>query len=326
MSLALKPEAPERPRSPSALWALAAYVHREVSGHGWLALWRKFTLWCGVLWRWAPHREMVRVMSAPGTQMARAAFPRLEYRYTLPYLSLHFGRAARYDMLKTHYSLVNQRLVPAFMQTVVDGGLCLWRSEAEGQALQVRLKGLCLQTRHSEGELTLEFNVDGVGVYNLSFALIRSVSVQPTEPVLAGRSEYAAYVGRVQGVPGQYELIRHVTKSCGEVAPPDMLMAAAAGLLAALGIDTMVGVDKESSISHETIRRSGTTFEYAAFWTRYQAAFLEGGHALITLPFVEKPITDIPSRHRKRTLFKRELKKGLADQVQQVVQTYLVRR
>lgn len=61
------------------------------------------------------RREVVRVLSGPSTQVVRAAFPRLAYRYTLPCLPLHFGRAARYDMLKTHCSLVNQRLVPAFM-------------------------------------------------------------------------------------------------------------------------------------------------------------------------------------------------------------------
>lgn len=125
--------------------------------------------------------------------------------------------------------------------------------------------GLCLQTRHREGEPSLEFNVDGVGVCNLSFALIRSASVQAGKPALMCRSQYAAYVGRVQGAPGRYALIRHATKRCGPVAPADMLMAAAAGLLAALGIDTLTGVDQESSISHETIRRSGTTFDCAAF-------------------------------------------------------------
>jgi uncharacterized protein VirK/YbjX len=307
------------------LTSLSAYVQREWSERGPGGLWHVFVLYCGVLCRWSAHRDMVRVMSGPSTQAVRDAFPRLEYRYTLPYLSLHFQRKERYEMLKAHYALVNQMLTPDFARQVLADTLRVWQTEVDGHALSVVFKGHCLRTRHREGELTLAFTMDGVTLYELSFSLIRAASVKGVPKAWHNSTEHVAYLGRVQGAPGQYELIRQATKLCGEVAPPDLLMTAMAGLASALGINTLVGVDNESSISHENIRGAGTSFDYAEFWGRYNAVVADNGHAVIRLPYLEKPIAAIASRHRKRTLLKREYKKALADQSHQVLAGFLIK-
>jgi uncharacterized protein VirK/YbjX len=299
-----------------------AYVRRELTQRGVSGLLRVVGRFLGVAFRYPAHRAIVRVINGPSTRAVCEAFPRLAYRYTLPYLSLHFDRDMRYDMLRTHYALVNEALSPAFVAKVLAGALCVWHKQADGHALAVHVKGPCAVTRHREGEMTLAFQLDGEVLYELSFAFVRAAALLPGQ----ARSTHAIYVGRVQGLPGQYERIRQVTKVCGEVAPPDVLMAGLAGLARALGIQHIVGVDNHNNISHETIRRSRTSFEYAELWGRYNARFIEGGHAVMDLPFAEKPITDIAARHRKRTLLKREFKKGLADQVQAAMRPYLLQR
>jgi uncharacterized protein VirK/YbjX len=303
--------------------ALVAYVQREWAERGPMGLWRACMRYGGVLRRWPAHRALVRVMSGPSTRAVRDAYPRLEYRYTLPYLSLHFQRRQRYEMLRAHYALVNARFTPEFARQVLAGTLCLWSQSLQGREASIVFKGHCLQTRHREGELTLAMLMDGVSLYELSFSFIQMASIADTDSAAGRSSAYVAYVGRVQGAAGQYERIRLATKCCGEVAPPDLLMSALAGLLAAMGIHTVVGVDNDSSISHETIRSAETNFDYSAFWARYGAVLAEGRHAVMQAPFADKPIAAIASRHRKRTLLKREFKQALSAQAQQVLAAYL---
>lgn len=305
---------------------LLAYVDRELRERGLKGLWLALLRLGGVVLRLPEHRRLMRVLSHPASRDVAAYFPRLAYRYTLPYLSMQFGRDQRYDMLSAHYTVLNQRFTPSFMPCVLAGAVHVWRANLDGCELTVSLKGPCLRTRHREGELTLVMQVDDVAVFEMSFAFVPAASVSAGGLLPGGQSELAIYVGRVQGLPGQYERIRQATKLCGEVAPPDVLMAGLVGLARALGIQHVVGVDNDSNISHETIRRSRTSFEYVEFWGRYNARFIEGGHAVMALPFAEKPIADVAARHRKRTLLKREFKKSLADQVHAAMGPYLLQR
>jgi len=305
---------------------LLAHVGRELRERGVNGLWQASLRLGGVLLRLPEHLRLVRVLSHPASQSAAAYFPRLAYRYTLPYLSMHFGRDQRYDMLLAHYRVLNQRFTPSFMPCVLAGAAQVWRTNMDAHELTVSFKGPCLRTRHREGELTLVMQIDGIAVFEMSFAFVPASSVSGDASRPGAQPDLAIYVGRVQGLPGQYERIRQATKVCGEVAPPDLLMAALAGLARALGIRHIAGGNNDNNISHETIRRSSTSFEYVEFWGRYNARFIEGGHAVMDLPFAEKPITDIAARHRKRTLLKREFKKSLADQVQAAMSPYLLKR
>ncbi|MES2090776.1 MAG: hypothetical protein V4532_12470, partial [Pseudomonadota bacterium] len=54
-------------------------------------------------------------------------------------------------------------------------------------------------------------------------------------------------------------------------------------------------------------------FNYSDFWTRQHAIKSDGGHYIFNLPVLDKPITEIKSNHRRRTLLKRELRKSISD-------------
>jgi uncharacterized protein VirK/YbjX len=312
-----------------ALWRLPsqlfAYVRRELSERGLAGLFRTVVLFAGVLRHWPQHRALISVLKGAATRPVWDAYPRLEYRYTLPYLSLRFERQARYDMLKAHYAVINAYFKPSFSRDVLSESLCLWHGHAHEVDLAIFLKGHCLKTRHREGELTLVFKMDHISLYELSFTFIRMASMAGVNVPDLAPSDYVAYVGRVQGAPGQYERIRQATKACGEVAPPDMLMAALAGLAAVLDVRALLGGSEEDNISRETILRSETTFAYADFWARYSAKASDQGHAVMLLPFEEKPIVAIASRHRGRTLRKRELKQAVATQSAQAIPVYLIK-
>lgn len=170
--------------------------------------------------------------------------------------------------------------------------------------------GPCL---HREGDLTLIFKMDGVPLYKLAFSIIDfsllHLSVKPG----FNPSGQAVYVGQVQGVPGDFESIRKSTKVCLDVTPPDLLMAALFGVASALRINVVAGVDSESNLSFHRMMKFNVDFNYSDFWARQHAIKSEGGHYIFNLPVFDKPIAEIKSNHRRRTLLKRELRKSISD-------------
>lgn len=272
---------------------------------------------CGVLLTWRQHQSLVGVIDQPRTRAVRAAFPRVQYRYTLPYLATSLDWAERRAALKSHYAFVNQVLAVDFCSRVLGDKLEIWRHEVDGEALSVSVQGLCPVTRHREGELTLCFKLAGVPIYKLSFSIVRLAGLNLAGVDASGRAAHALYIGRVQGVSGAMDAIRQATTLLGDIAPQDLLMSVLTGLAGALRIDTLIGVSDDTCVSHDTIAQSGSSFCYGDFWTRYAGQVLEGGHHLMSLPMTERPIGEIAAKHRKRTQRKRDFKRQVATACEQ---------
>jgi uncharacterized protein VirK/YbjX len=266
----------------------------------------------GVFLSYVSHQKVVAVLDAPQSRLFAGGYPRLAYRYTLPYLSTGFSWGTRRELLQTHYAFVNERLGGEFAARVVRGNMVVWSATLEGQKVAVSVDGLCPVTRHREGELTLRFELNGTPLYFLSFSIVRESTLRHAVGAQAGKSPHVFYVGRVQGAPGEMSAIREATSLLGQVAPPDVLMAALAGMADAMGVQTLVGVGSDISISSHTIKDSRSQFDYAQFWSRFGGRGLPGGHTCMTLPIEERLIEEIPSKHRKRTLTKRAFKAQVA--------------
>lgn len=232
---------------------------------------------CGVLLTWPQHQSLVSAIDQPRTRAVRVAFPRVQYRYTLPYLATSLGWKARRAALKSHYDFVNQVFAADFYSRVLGDKLEIWRHEVGGEALSVSVQGLCPVTRHREGELTLCFKLAGVPIYKLSFSIVCLAGLNLAGVDASGRAAHALYIGRVQGVSGAMDAIRQATTLLGDIAPQDLLMSVLTGLAGALRIDTLIGVSDDTCVSHDTIAQSGSSFCYSDFWARYAGQDLEGG-------------------------------------------------
>lgn len=311
--------------APRAAAAPGAWGHLRAkwTEQGWAGLLSGVVRLGGVLLTWRQHLALLSAIDQPGTRVVRAAFPRMAYRYTLPYLSTSLNWQARWSAMRTHYTFVNQAFREEFCKWVLDDAVEVWREESGGHILSVSMQGLCPVTRHREGELTLCFKVDGAAIYKLSFSIVGLADLSVHGERTHERSIHALYVGRVQGVSGAMESIRQATTLLGDVAPQDVLMAVLSGLAAALHIDTVLGVSDGTCVSRDTIAQSGSSFCYGQFWARYGGQVLEGGHHLISLPVAEKPLSEIAAKHRKRTQRKRELKRQVAAVSQQAFQAVL---
>lgn len=266
-----------------------------------------------IAWHYGDHQRLLKVLKAEHTQGILRQVPRTAYRYTLPYLSSNFERATRLELLMAHYRFMNDRLGARFCEAIVDRTLTLWFSEQQEHVFSIHGSGPCAVSGHREGELTFTLKMDGADLYKLSFSIVPA-SVLPSPPASASSGPgHALYIGRVQGVPGNFERIRLATKACHDIAPPDMLMAAVAGMAGALGIEVIAGVGIEHSISSECIQQSSMSFDYTEFWDRHHGSKTAEGHHLMALPFPEKPIQAIAAKHRRRTLTKREFKREITE-------------
>lgn len=291
-----------------------ALIKGKFKEHGISGLASGLSRFVGVMLTWRQHQALVETIDQPQTRAIRARFPRVQYRYTLPYLSTSLDWHERWSALKSHYEFVNQTFCADFSQRVLDDRLEIWREEREGQNLSVHIQGLCPVTRHREGELTLCFKMGGMPIYKMSFSFVRwsDLGLARISGVLPG--DLALYVGRVQGVSGTMTAIRAATALLGDVAPQDLLMSVLSGLAQALGVNQVIGVSDETCVSCDTIALSDSSFSYLHFWSRYNAQQLTGGHNLVSLPVAEKPLSEISAKHRKRTQRKRDFKRQVAAQ------------
>ena len=263
----------------------------------------------GVLCTWRQHQVLVAVVDQPRIRVMREAFPRLTYRYTLPYLSTSLAWVERRLALLSHYEFVNKVFDAQFCGRVLSDSLEIWHHEVEGEHFAVSVQGLCPVTLHREGELTLCFKMGGVSLYKMSFSIVALAVLSRTALLsTSSGSAHALYVGRVQGLTGALESIRRATVLLGDIAPQDLLMSVLVGLAGALNITSLIGVSDAKCVSRESIARSGSCFCYDQFWTRYGSQVVDGAHHLISLPAVERPIGDIAAKHRKRTQRKRDFK------------------
>jgi len=298
--------------APSRMGRIVAVVRQKFADRGVSGLTDGFMRLCGVALTWGRHRELVRVIESPATRIVSQTYDRVPYRYTLPYLCTSLDWHERWAALKSHYAFVAAALVPTFSKQVLDDAVEVWREEAASHVFSISIQGLCLVTRHREGELTLCFKADGEPIYKLSFSFVELAALGLPQSASRGCSQHVIYVGRVQGSAGAMNRIRQATVELGDIAPADLLMSVLFGMAQSLNINTVIGVTDEGCVSQASIAKSGSSFSYAMFWDRFGGRAVRGDHTLIKLPMQEKPIEEIAAKHRKRTLRKRDYKTAVA--------------
>jgi len=171
---------------------------------------------------------------------------------------------------------------------------------------------------HHEGDLQLEFQADLVPLYHLSFTIAPGYLV-------GSEAAQVILIARVQGVVGKFDAIRHGTKTCLDVAPPHLLMAAVQGVSDALNIDIIAGIRNKEQLTaniKDRRRSRNVCFDYDAFWRTYSGAEGEKFY-LIPVPIPDKPLELINSIHRRRTRLKRQFKSEVTADSKAALRTLL---
>jgi len=167
-----------------------------------------------------------------------------------------------------------------------------------------------------QGELSLNFEVNGKMVFVLSFTIVPGWVVQ-------SESEDVALISRMQGVRGCRDDIKLTTKALHDIAPQTLLIAALCGVAEAFGVNTMAGISATLHPDWELCNGKAVHEQaYDEFEQAYDEFFSELGAAkgptnfyLSQLPPPGKPMTLIKRGHKTRTRIKRAFKRDIAQRV-----------
>jgi uncharacterized protein VirK/YbjX len=161
-----------------------------------------------------------------------------------------------------------------------------------------------------EGELSLNFEVNGRVVFILSFTIIPGC-------VVKSEAQEVVLVSRLQVVKGCYDEIQRATRTLYDVAPPALLLAALCGVAEAFGIKAMAGITGTMKPEFHFYEGEAAHIQqaYDGFFTELGATKGRADFYLGPLPPQEKPISSIKQGHKIRTRKKRAFKRDITQRV-----------
>lgn len=161
-----------------------------------------------------------------------------------------------------------------------------------------------------EGELSLNFEVNGRVVFVLSFTIIPGC-------VVKSEAEEVILVSRLQGVKGCYDEIQRATRTLYDVAPPALLFAALCGVAEAFEIKAMAGITGTMKPEFHFYEGEAANIQqaYDGFFAELGATKGPAEFYLAPIPPQEKPMSSIKQGHKIRTRKKRAFKRELTQRV-----------
>ena len=231
-------------------------------------------------------------------------YPGYSLKYYLgDYLARSFTKEARREIFKFHHQYLLKRIVDSFYEQILESESVLWHEIIDGNEFAISLS---FSPAHNvEGDLTLIFKQNNCSLYKISFTIIPGHSIDHL-------ADQVLLIGRIQGAKQQAHVIRNATKTCHDIAPPYLLIAAAESIASALAIDAIGSVsDKEQPGKFGPVAQE-CLFNYDAFWETLGARKTGTGFYVISVPFPQKPLAQMESSHRRRARRKRQRKNKIA--------------
>lgn len=253
------------------------------------------------------------------TQVHDDVFHHLSHRN---YLAKGLSLRQRVRCVLTHYRFEDATFDAAYKHAVYrDGGLVLWRHEADGGRVEVRL-GMA-QRLNAEGDLTLSLLADGKCVHRLSFSWVDERFAGTAE---LGGPGMLPFIARNQGprtgALDAVDAFRHAFPGNSPLVttPGFFCFAALQGIAQALGMGQVMAVKSAWHCAYDPSDEKHFANAYDGFWRILGGRELPGRAWHITLPFYMKPLAEMPSKHRKRAVVRREQWRAIAESACQALQ------
>jgi uncharacterized protein VirK/YbjX len=236
-------------------------------------------------------------------------FHHLSHRH---YLARGLSLRQRVRCVLAHYGFEEAMFDAAYKRAIYrDGGLTLWRHESaddsaddsadEGWRFEIRLE--MAPRLSAEGDLTIAMRAIGGGgescLHRLSFSWVDGGFAgidAPIVPFIArnqgrGADAAAAFAAFGQAFPNN--------------APGFFCFAALQGIAQALGLRQVAAVKaaRQSAWTPADARHFANAYD--GFWETLGGVPMAQLAYRIALPFHLKPLTEMPSRHRKRAALRR---------------------
>jgi uncharacterized protein VirK/YbjX len=266
-----------------------------------------------IVWRMArqiPEQSRVlRVLSRPAYRQLMKVNPRFPLKYLgLDYLARGLTVKQQAESFIHHYRRLSDLLPEELLAQILLEDFLLDEIREGDDRFTVRM-GLS-RPWDDEGELSLNFEVNGELVFVLSFTIVPGW-------VVHSEAQEVILISRLQGVKGSYDEIRRATRAMCDVAPPALLFAALCGVAEAFGIQAMAGITAAMKPEFHFYEGEAAHIHqaYDGFFTELGAAKGLAGFYLAPMPPQEKPMTSIKQGHKIRTRNKRALKRQLARRI-----------
>lgn len=241
---------------------------------------------------------------------------RLPFKYlSSSYLALGLSARDRLQAAHHHYAFLNDHVRSNALAKLHDEGVRLWDAVPGDIELAIEL-GFPLSFDHpgrkedQEGDLLLVLVAGGRPCFAIGFTVV-PLSLAG----IGGAAESALFIGRVQGVCRDADLMRRVTRSLGDISPRDLLWSALEGIASALRIDHALGVSNDSHVLNAERDGEGFSFDYDAYWQALGGTRTPQQWDWLPLPVQGKPLAEVPQKHRRRTERKRQAKAAVREAV-----------
>jgi len=253
--------------------------------------------------------RVFRVLSRPSYRQLTKVNPRFPLKYSgLHYLARGLTLKQQAECFIHHYRRLPDVLPEDVLAQVLLEEFLLDEIREGEDSFAVTLA--LSRPWDDEGELSLNFKVNGNVVFILSFTIVPGSVVQ-------SESQEVVLVSRLQGVKGYFDEIQRATRSMCDVAPPALLFSALCGVAEAFGIKAMAGITGTMKPEFHFYEGEAAHIQqaYDGFFTELGAIKGRADFYLGTMPPQEKPMTSIKQGHKIRTRKKRAFKRELAHRV-----------
>lgn len=216
-----------------------------------------------------------------------------------------------------HYRFEDDTFDAAYKRAVYrDGGLVLWRHEAGGRRFTIRLH--MANRLNAEGDLTLALLCGDACLHRLSFSWVEGTFAGAASPILP-------FVARNQGHRGDAaDAIDAFEAAFPNNSPSFFCAAALHGVAQALGMPELAAV--KSSFQSACTPADADRFAkaYDDFWHTLGGVERPGRAWHIALPFRLRPLSEMPSKHRKRAAARREHWRAIAESARLALSAHVV--
>jgi uncharacterized protein VirK/YbjX len=224
-------------------------------------------------------------------------FHHLSHRH---YLARGLPLRQRVRCVLAHYRFEESTFDGAYKRAIYrDGGLPLWRHDDEERGWRFEIRLEMAPRLSAEGDLTIMASANGICLHRLSFSWVEGAFAGVDAPVVP-------FIARNQG----HRMDAGDAFSAFELAFPNnspsfFCFAALQGIAQALGFEQVAAVKAARQSAWTPADARHFVNAYDGFWKILGGVPMPGPAYRIALPFHLKPLSEMPSRHRKRAALRR---------------------
>ncbi len=270
-----------------------------------------------VLLFWREHQALCRLdvvrnyVAAPSND---DLFHHLSHR---DYLVRGLSARERVQCVLSHYRFEESTFNNAYKHAVyAAGGLTLWQHDDGANRFMIRLE--MASRRNADGDLMIAFLANGAYLHRLSFSWVDGALAGVAAPVVP-------FVARNQGRwTDSGQAFAAFELAFPNNSPSFFCFSAMQGVAQAAGMAQLVAVKCHAHVAYDPAQVRHFANAYDGFWKILGGVEMAGPGYLVALPFYQKPLADMPSKHRKRAAQRRECWRAICEAARTTLQRHLL--